>query len=224
MLLLVPGALRNLPQPTPAAVVIAASLSLADIGGTVRLWRQRPTEFALSITAFAGVALLGVLPGIAIAVALSIGNVFRHAWWPYQTVLGRVAGLPGYHDVRSYPDAELVPGCVLFSFRRAAVLRQHPHLPAHFYPTIEATVAAYQAEPITNVDTTADQHARRSRRYRHSRASSFREDVRRSGACDTRGRRRRSAPSLRPDLAFLKGSTHAVPFQAGQGFRAEPQG
>jgi MFS superfamily sulfate permease-like transporter len=116
MLLLVPGALRNLPQPTLAAVVIAASLSLADIGGTVRLWRQRPTEFALSITAFAGVALLGVLPGIAIVVALSIGNVFRHAWWPYQTVLGRVAGLPGYHDVRSYPDAELVPGCVLFRF------------------------------------------------------------------------------------------------------------
>ena len=34
MLVLVPGLLRNLPQPTLAAVVIAASLSLADIPGT----------------------------------------------------------------------------------------------------------------------------------------------------------------------------------------------
>ena len=47
------------------------------------------------IAAFLGVALLGVLPGIAIAVALSILNVFRRAWWPYETVLGRVAGIGG---------------------------------------------------------------------------------------------------------------------------------
>src|SRR4029453_2450764 len=112
ILLVAPGLLRNLPQPTLAAVVIVASLSLADISGTVRLWRQRRTEFTLSMAAFAGVALLGVLPGIAIAGALSIGNVFRRAWWPYQTVLGRVPGVPGYHDVRSYPDAEQLPGCV----------------------------------------------------------------------------------------------------------------
>ena len=37
MLLFVPGLLRNLPQPTLAAVVIAASLSLADITGVRRL-------------------------------------------------------------------------------------------------------------------------------------------------------------------------------------------
>jgi hypothetical protein len=39
-------------------------------------------------------------------VSLSILNVFRRAWWPYETVLGRVEGIPGYHDVRSYPNAE----------------------------------------------------------------------------------------------------------------------
>ena len=64
----------------------------------------------MSIAAFLGVVLLGVLPGIAVAVALSIGNVFRRAWWPYQTVLGRVPGMPGYHDVRSYPDADRLSG------------------------------------------------------------------------------------------------------------------
>ena len=35
MLVLVPGLLKNLPNPTLAAVVIAASLSLADVPGTV---------------------------------------------------------------------------------------------------------------------------------------------------------------------------------------------
>lgn len=68
MLVLVPGLLKNLPNPTLAAVVIAASLSLADVPGTVRLWRQRRVEFLLSMTAFLGVALLGVLEGIAVAV------------------------------------------------------------------------------------------------------------------------------------------------------------
>jgi high affinity sulfate transporter 1 len=159
MLLVVPGLLRNLPQPTLAAVVITASLSLADVPGTVRLWRQRRTEFALSMAAFAGVALLGVLPGIAIAVALSIGNVFRRAWWPYQTVLGRVPGVPGYHDVRSYPDAERLPGCVLFRFdaplffANARTFREQIRRLARSEPSPMWIVVA--AEPITDVDTTA---------------------------------------------------------------------
>ena len=116
MLLFLPGLLRNLPQPTLAAVVIAASLSLADIPATVRLFHIRRTEFTLSVAAFVAVVLLGVLPGIAIAVALSIGNVFRRAWWPYQAVLGRVPGLAGLHDVRSYPHAQTLPSCVIFRF------------------------------------------------------------------------------------------------------------
>jgi high affinity sulfate transporter 1 len=159
MLLLVPGLLRNLPQPTLAAVVITASLSLADIPGTVRLWRQRRTEFTLSMAAFAGVALLGVLPGIAIAVALSIGNVFRRAWWPHQTVLGRVPGVPGYHDVGTYPEADQLPGCVLFRFdaplffANARTFREQVRRLARSEPTPRWIVVA--AEPITDVDTTA---------------------------------------------------------------------
>ena len=116
MLVFVPGLMRNLPQPTLAAVVISASISLADIPSLVRLWRQRRIEFLLAIAAFLGVALLGVLQGIALAVALSILNVFRRAWWPYQTTLGRVPGMPGVHDQQQYPNAEVMPGLVIFRF------------------------------------------------------------------------------------------------------------
>jgi high affinity sulfate transporter 1 len=159
ILLLAPGLLRDLPQPTLAAVVIAASLSLADLPGTVRLFRVRRTDFALSIAAFLGVVLLGVLPGIAVAVALSIVNVFRRAWWPYQAELGRVSGLPGYHDIHSYPHAERLPGCVLIRFdaplffANARTFRELLERHSRGEPPPSWIIIA--AEPITDVDTTA---------------------------------------------------------------------
>ncbi len=159
MLLFLPGLLRDLPQPTLAAVVIAASLSLADIPGTARLWKQRKTEFWLSIAAFLGVALLGVLPGIAVAVGLSVINVFRRSWWPYQTQLGRVEGTPGFHDLTSHPDAELLPGLVVFRFdaplffANTRTFREQVMKLASADPRPVWIVIA--AEPITDVDTTA---------------------------------------------------------------------
>jgi high affinity sulfate transporter 1 len=159
MIVLVPGLFRNLPNPALAAVVITASLSLADIPGTVRLWRQRKAEFLLSIAAFLGVALLGVLPGIAIAVGLSILNVFRRSWWPYDTVLGRVEGLAGYHDIHSYPGASQLPGLVIYRFdaplffANAKTFRDEVKRLAAAEPAPRWIVIA--AEPVTDVDTTA---------------------------------------------------------------------
>jgi high affinity sulfate transporter 1 len=159
MLVLVPGLFKNLPNPTLAAVVIAASLSLADIPGVVRLWRQRRVECLLSLAAFLGVALLGVLQGIAVAVALSILNVFRRAWRPYETTLGRVAGLSGQHDRKLHPEAEELPGLVIFRFdaplffANARTFRDQIRGLAAADSRPEWIVIA--AEPITDVDTTA---------------------------------------------------------------------
>src|SRR5947207_6318339 len=159
MLLVVPGLLKNLPQPTLAAVVIAASLALADIPATVRLWRQRRDEFLLSIAAFLGVALLGVLPGIGVAVGLSILNVFRRAWWPYQTTLGQVPGMPGQHDRQLHPEADQLPGLVLFRFSaplffaNARTFKEQVRRLAAADPPPRWIMIA--AEPITDVDTTA---------------------------------------------------------------------
>lgn len=159
MIVFVPGLLRNLPQPALAAVVITASLSLADVPGTLRLWKQRKVEFLLSVVAFLGVALLGVLPGIALAIALSILNVFRRAWLPYETVLGKVEGLEGYHDVHSYPEAMSLPGLVIYRFdaplffANAKTFRDEVRSLARAEPRPRWIVVA--AEPVTDVDTTA---------------------------------------------------------------------
>jgi high affinity sulfate transporter 1 len=159
MIVLVPGLFRNLPQAALAAIVITAALSLADVPATARLWRQRRVDFALSIAAFVGVALLGVLPGIGIAVGLSILDVFRRAWQPYETELGLADGLAGYHDVHSYPAARRLPGLVLYRFdgplffANAKTFRDEVTRLARTEPAPGWIVVA--AEPITDVDTTA---------------------------------------------------------------------
>jgi high affinity sulfate transporter 1 len=159
MLVAAPGLLRDLPQPTLAAVVIAASLSLADIPATIRLWHQRRWEFGVSMAAFAGVTLLGVLPGILLAVLLSVLNVFRKLWWPYQTELGRVPGVDGYHDVTSYPNAERLPGLVVYRFdapllfANARTFRDQVRALTARDPRPAWIIVA--SEPITDVDTTA---------------------------------------------------------------------
>jgi high affinity sulfate transporter 1 len=159
MLVFFPGLLRNLPQPTLAAIVIAASISLADLPGMKRLWRQRRSDFVLALAAFLGVALLGVLPGIAIAVVLSVLNVFSRVWRPDRAQLGKVEGLRGYHDTDSYPSAEHLPGLILYRFSgplifaNANTFRDDLRRFAETSPPPKWIVVT--AEPITDVDTTA---------------------------------------------------------------------
>ena len=159
LLLFAPGLLKNLPQPTLAAVVIAASFSLVDLAGLRRLWRQRRSDFWLAVAAFLGVALLGVLPGIGLAVGLSILDVFRRAWRPYQAVLGRVAGLGGYADTRGRPGAEYLPGLVMYRFNgplffaNSNTFRDRVQQFATSEPRPRWILVA--AEPITDIDTTA---------------------------------------------------------------------
>src|SRR3954452_14084286 len=151
--------MQYVPQPTLGAVVIAAALSLADVKGTKRLWHQRRVEFALSMIALLGVALLGVLPGIGIAVALSILNVFRRLWWPHQAELGLVAGIDGLHDTETYPGAELLPGLVVYRFdaplifANARTFAETVRRMAELRDGVRWIVVA--AEPVTDVDTTA---------------------------------------------------------------------
>ncbi len=159
MLLAIPGLFASLPQPTLGAVVITAAISLADIPATRRLWMQRRTDFVLSITAFLGVTLLGVLPGILLAVMLSVANVFRRVWRPYQAQLGQVPGLPGLHDVTRHPEAEFLSGSVILRFdaplifANAGTFRDAVRSFADGLPDGGWIILA--AEPVTDVDTTA---------------------------------------------------------------------
>jgi high affinity sulfate transporter 1 len=159
VLVFLPGLFAFLPQPTLAAVVIVAAIGLVDLRGTTRLWRQRRTDFLLSVAAFLGVALLGVLPGIAFAILLSILDVFRRVWDPYRTVLGDIPNVPGFHDIRMYSNAAQMPGLVIYRFdaplifANASTFREEILAIALHEPKPRWIVIA--AEPMTDIDTTA---------------------------------------------------------------------
>lgn len=157
MIVFLPGLLADLPQPTLGALVIAAALSLTDVPALRRLRRQRPMEFLLAIAALLGVALLGVLPGIIVAVTLSVANVFRRIWRPYRAMLGKTEDPPGLHDVTSYPDAKVTAACPVYRFDAPLIFAN-----ARTFRDDIRQLAAEEpqwivvaAEPITDIDTSA---------------------------------------------------------------------
>ena len=163
LLILGTGLLRDLPQATLAAIVIVAVLGFLDVQAARRLFRWRRSEFLLAMAAFAGVAVLGVLWGVGVAIALSLLNFVRKAWRPHDAVLGRVDGLKGYHDTERHPEARLIPGLVLYRFdapmffANAEYFRQRILALARPGETRWIVVAA---EPITDIDATAGETLR----------------------------------------------------------------
>lgn len=160
MLLFLPGLMRHLPQPVLAAVVIVAATSLFDAAALRRIWSIRPSEFVVAITCAVGVAMVGVLEGIVIAVILSILQIFERAWRPYHAVLGQPEGVPGYHDLERYPEARRIPGLLMLRwdaplfFANANLFRDALRRRlAETDPRPRWVVVA--AEPVTDVDTTA---------------------------------------------------------------------
>ncbi len=114
LLLFFNSLLADLPQSALAAVLIAAALSLLDLGALVRYYRVRKSALALSVVASLGVIVLGVLQGIVIAVVLAVLLFFRRSWQPHGAVLGQVEGLEGWHSVRRYPDAREISGIAVY--------------------------------------------------------------------------------------------------------------
>ena len=160
LLILAPNLLRNLPSSALAAVVIAAAIGLFEFADLRRILRVQPWEFWLSIVCFVGVAVFGVIPGIGLAVLLAVIEFLWDGWRPHHAVLGRVDGIRGYHDLKRYPEARLVPGLVLFRwdaplfFANAELFHQSVLNAVAQSPTKVRRVVV-TAEPVTSIDVTS---------------------------------------------------------------------
>ncbi len=106
----------NLPQAALGAVVFYAASKLVSWTEIKRLARFRRTELMLAACATVGTVVFGILAGVGIAIALSVAEMAQRLARPHDGVLGRVPGLPGMHDVADYPDAETLPGLVVFRY------------------------------------------------------------------------------------------------------------
>jgi len=160
LLLLAPNLLHDLPSAALAAVVIASAIGLIEITDLVRIYRIQPWEFWLSIVCFVGVAVLGVIPGIGLAIVIAIIEFLWDAWRPHYAVLGREEGLKGYHDITRYPHARQIPGLILFRwdaplFFANAELFKERVLDAIATSPDPVRWLVVAAEPVTSVDVTA---------------------------------------------------------------------
>ncbi|WP_345800913.1 SulP family inorganic anion transporter [Microbacterium sp. AZCO] len=160
-ILLVPGLTEFLPSATLAAVVMGAATSLIDVRGFRALWRMDKVDASLSLAAFLGVLVFGVLEGIVVTIILSLLAFVNRSWRPYRAELGRVTGLRGYHDLSRYPDeGERLPGIVIVRwdaplfFANGAVFDDWVRSRVRDAgPGVRTLILA--AEPITDIDTTA---------------------------------------------------------------------
>lgn len=160
LLLVSPQLLRNLPTAALAAIVIAAALRLFDIAPLRTFHRVRRADFVLAMVTFAAVVALGVIQGIGLAVGLSLLDFVRRAWRPHEAILGRAAGVKGYHDVSRYPDAKQIPGLLLFRWDAPLFFANAEMFRARVIDAVDNAVdrvrwVVIAAEPITDVDTTA---------------------------------------------------------------------
>ncbi|MGB7502294.1 MAG: sulfate permease [Azonexus sp.] len=160
LLLLAPDLLQNLPTSALAAVVIASAIGLFEFADLRRIYRIQRWEFWLSIACTVGVAVLGAIPGIGLAILIAVIEFLWDAWRPYSAVLGRAEGVKGYHDITRYPDARRIPGLVLFRwdaplfFANAELFRDRIMDAVTESPTpVRWLIVA--AEPVTSVDITS---------------------------------------------------------------------
>jgi high affinity sulfate transporter 1 len=160
LLLVAPNLLQDLPNSALAAVVIASAIGLIEITDLRRIYRIQRWEFWLSIVCTVGVAVLGAIEGIGLAILIAVIEFLWDGWRPYSAVLGRARGVRGFHDIKRYPDARLIPGLVIFRWD-ASLFFANAEL---FHERVLDAVAAsptpvrwlvLAAEPVTSVDVTS---------------------------------------------------------------------
>jgi high affinity sulfate transporter 1 len=114
IVLFVSGALRYLPQPVLAAIVLMAVTGLFKLTTLKHLWRADRQEFVVAIAALLGVLGSGLLRGVLIGAIISLVQLLRRASRPHVAFLGRIPGARRFSDMARHPDNEPVPGAILF--------------------------------------------------------------------------------------------------------------
>jgi high affinity sulfate transporter 1 len=95
---------EELPEAVLGAVVIHAVWGMIDFSSLRRLWAAKNMDFWLALAALIGVVVLGILPGLAVGVGLSLALFVHRLDRPRVARLGaRPDGT--FADMTSHPDA-----------------------------------------------------------------------------------------------------------------------
>jgi high affinity sulfate transporter 1 len=121
VLLFFTGPLQYVPVAALGAVLVKAALSLLDVQSLKTFWKVDRRELAVSVVATLGVAAVGAVQAIFVAVMLALLRFVRLVSRPKIEILGSVPGLPGLHSSDRHPNATTVPGLLLFRFNAPIV-------------------------------------------------------------------------------------------------------
>ena len=143
VLLFLTSPLAYVPTTALAAVILVSAIGLFDLADLRQLYHMSYREFLMSVGTTLGVLVLGVLPGVLLAVALSLIWLLSVESRPNDAVLGRVKGRKGFHSIADYPDAKTIPGLLLYRFDSNLVFYNADYLKAR----VRAAVAA-QKTPV----------------------------------------------------------------------------
>lgn len=104
----------DLPRAVLGAVIIdAVVFGMIDVAALRRLYRVARFDFAIAAAAIVGVLSAGVLTGVVIGVALSLGWLIYVSTRPPMPVLGRDPRTHVFRDLHEHPDDETLPGIVV---------------------------------------------------------------------------------------------------------------
>jgi SulP family sulfate permease len=108
-------AFYHLPYAVLAAIVVVAVLGLVDHRGALAAWRTRRSDGATVAVTFITTLLLGVEPGLAAGVLVSIGALLWRSARPHTAELGRRPGTETYRNLARHDS--------LITDPRVAVIR-----------------------------------------------------------------------------------------------------
>ncbi len=154
--------LGHLPIPALAAVLIYSAWGLLDIAGMRHLRVIDRFEFRLSLYTMVGVLVIGVLPGVVIAISLALLQVLVKIYKPADTLLGIVPGEEGYNDLSLSEDARPVPGVVIYRFDAPLLFFNADYFKARVLSLVDGTTPlprwfVLNAEAISQLDSTGAQ-------------------------------------------------------------------
>jgi SulP family sulfate permease len=116
VLLVARPVLARFPTAALGGLVVFAALQLIDVQAFRRLLAFRRTELGIAVAACAGVLAFDILYGVLVAIALSVADLLVRVARPHDAIQGVVPGLAGMHDVDDYPDAQMIPGLVVYRY------------------------------------------------------------------------------------------------------------
>ncbi|MFI0433689.1 MAG: SulP family inorganic anion transporter [Candidatus Nanopelagicales bacterium] len=155
--LILGGVLAKIPQAGLAGIILYAAITLVEVPQWRKLRRLHRNEFAIAAICTLAVLFFGILPGIGIAIALSIFAFLARMARPTVSVLGFTPMSASMHGIDTHEDSDTVPGLVVFRYNAPLFFINAPDF---FDEAIEAMdedteVLLVNMEASPNLDTTS---------------------------------------------------------------------